>query len=287
MIILPPEKITNLHQEIAKHLDAKLGSVERRTFPDGELYVRIQDDLKGQQVLVIHSIRADRDFLDLLLLLDAARAMEPSSIILLFPYFGYARQHTRYNVGEPASSKVIVDSITPYVDFIFSVDIHDEETIEYSAKSFTDIKITKSIANHFRNAKVSHVISPDDGGFERAQRVAKALGVVPLHLDKKRESSSEVRVTMNEIVDIYGKDVLIVDDIISTGGTTLQAIDLLKKRKVNKVYVAAVHGVFCNGSEETIGYSCSELSVSNSLDTAHSTIDISKELADEIRSVIS
>lgn len=286
MIMLPPEKMTSLYQETAKHLGSKIANVERRQFPDGELYLRINDDLKEQKVVVAHSIRTDRDLLDLLLLLDAARAMEPSGITLLVPYFGYARQHTRYNVGEPASSKVIVESIAPYVDSILSVDLHDEETLEYSSKPFTDIKITDSFVAYFKNANITHVISPDDGGFERAQRVAKAMGATPLHLDKRRESGSVVHIIMNEIADIYGKDVLLIDDIISTGGTIMKAIDLLRRRKVNKVYVAAVHGVFCRGSEETIGYSCDGLSVSNSLDTEHSTIDISKELAKAVRSVI-
>lgn len=285
MIVLAPEKLTDFHREVAKHLDSQLGTVERRRFPDGEHYLKIQEDLKDQQVVVIQSIREDSDLLDLLLLLDAARAMDPSHIALLVPYFGYARQHMRYNVGEPASSKVIVDAINPYVDSITSIEIHDVETIEYSAKPFTDLKIVDSIVEHFRPLKISHVISPDDGGFERAKRVAKPLGAVPLHLDKKRENGTVVRVTMNEIVDIYGKDVLLIDDIISTGGTILQAIDLIKRRKVNKVYVSAIHGVFCNDSEETIGYSCAELSVTNSLETGHSSIDISKEVSAAMKAV--
>lgn len=287
MIILPPEKVTSLHRDVAKHLGSELAKVERKQFPDGEHYLRIHNDLKEQQVLVIHNIRVERDLLDLLFLLDAARAMEPSSITLLVPYFGYARQHMRYNIGEPVSSKVIVDCISPYVDSILAVDLHNDETLEYSSKPFKNIKIIDSIAKHFKDKKITYVISPDDGGFERAQKIASAMGLKAIHLDKKRESGSVVHITMNDIIDIYGKNVLLTDDIISTGGTILKAIDLLKRRKVDKVYVSAVHGVFCKGSEETIGFSANGLCVTNSLETEHSTIDISKELANAVRSVIS
>lgn len=259
MILLSAREPTSLHSELAKAFGASIGTVESRSFPDGELYLRIMDDLKGQDVLVVQNTRTEHDFLSLLMLLEAARALEPARLDLLVPYFGYARQHMRYNIGEPISSKVIVDAISPYVDAMFCVDIHDEETLEYSSKPFNNIHITQSILNHYKNSDISYVISPDDGGYERVKTVANLLGAVPLHLDKKRESDSVVKVVMNEVADIYGKNVLLLDDVISTGGTILQSLDLLKRRKVSSLYVCAVHGIFANKSDETIAFSCSGL----------------------------
>ena len=286
MILLSAREPTSLHSELAKAFGASIGTVESRSFPDGELYLRIMDDLKGQDVLVVQNTRTEHDFLSLLMLLEAARALEPARLDLLVPYFGYARQHMRYNIGEPISSKVIVDAISPYVDAMFCVDIHDEETLEYSSKPFNNIHITQSILNHYKNSDISYVISPDDGGYERVKTVANLLGAFPLHLDKKRESDSVVKVVMNEVADIYGKNVLLLDDVISTGGTILQSLDLLKRRKVSSLYVCAVHGIFANKSDETIAFSCSGLSVSNTINTKYSTIDISEEVAKKIKEVI-
>ena len=286
MILLSPGESTPLHSELARALGASIGIVESRSFPDGELYLRIMDDLKGQDVLVVQNTRTEKDILSLLMLLEAARALEPARMDLLVPYFGYARQHMRYNIGEPISSKVVVDAISPYVDSMFCVDIHDEETLEYSSKPFRNIHITESILNHYKDSDISYVISPDDGGFERVKVIANLLGAVPLHLDKKRESDSIVKVVMNEIADIYGKNILLLDDVISTGGTILQSLDLLKRRKVSSIYVCAIHGIFANKSDETIAFSCSGLSVSNTLNTKYSNIDISDEVAKKIKEVV-
>ncbi len=286
MILLSPGQPTPLQNELARALGASIGNVESRSFPDGELYIKIADDLKGQDVLVVQNTRTDRDFISLLMLLEAARAFEPAKLDLLVPYFGYSRQHMRYNIGEPISSKVIVDALAPYVDSMFCVDIHDEETLEYSSKPFFNINITESIFNHYKEKDISYVVSPDDGGYERAKRVAKLLGALPIRLDKKRESDSTVKVVMNDIVDIYGKNVLLLDDVISTGGTILQALEVLKRRKVSSIYVCAIHGVFANNSEESISFSCRGLSVTNTINTKYSDIDISDEIVKKIREMV-
>ncbi|EQD50466.1 ribose-phosphate pyrophosphokinase, partial [mine drainage metagenome] len=197
-----------------------------------------------------------------------------------------ARQHTRYNIGEPISSKVIVDTLAPYVDSMYCVDIHDEETLEYSSKPFHNIRITESIFNHYKDKDISYVVSPDNGGYERAKNVAKLLGALPIHLDKKRENDSTVKVVMNDIVDIYGRNVLLLDDVISTGGTILQALEVLKRRKVSSTYVCAIHGVFANNADEPISFSCSGLSVTNTIDTKYSDIDVSDEIVKNIREMV-
>ncbi len=286
MIMLSAVPPTALYTELAKAMGATIGKVELKIFPDGEIYVRIDEDLKDQVVLVVQNTRTEREIVSLMMLLEAAKAMEPARLELYAPYFGYARQHMRYNIGEPISSKVIVDAINPYVDAIYSTDIHDPETQEYSTKPFQNLEIGESILKHYNDLDISYVISPDDGGFARAEKIAKLMQAIPLHLDKKRETDSKVKVVMNQIVDIYGKNILIIDDIISTGGTILQAIDVLKRRKVSRVYVCAIHGVFANRSDETISFSCSSLSVTNTIETQFSNIDISAEVGKKLLELI-
>ena len=286
MILLTSNKPTSLHTGIANQLGATIGNVETRQFPDKEIYLRIQEDLKDQNVLVVQSMRTERDFLELLFLLEAARSMEPARIYLLFPYFEYARQHMRYNIGEPISSKVIVEAVTPYVDALYSIDIHNEETLEFSPKPFNNFEITDSIVKHYKEKDISFVVSPDDGGYNRAMRIGKVLGSTAFHLDKKRENDSTVKVVMNDILDIYGRNILLIDDIISTGGTILQSIDLLKRRKVNKIYVCAVHGVFANRCDETISFSTSGLSVTNTIESIFSSIDVSEEISNKLKELI-
>ena len=286
MILLSSNKTTSLHTGIANQFGATIGNVETRQFPDKEIYLRIQEDLKDQNVLVVQNIRTERDFLELLFLLEAARSMEPSRIDLVFPYFQYARQHMRYNIGEPISSKVIVEAVSPYVDALYSIDIHNEETLEFSSKPFNNFEITDSIVKHYKEMDISFVVSPDDGGYNRAMRIGKALGSTAFHLDKKRENDSTVKVVMNDILDIYGRNILLIDDIISTGGTVLQSIELLKRRKVNKIYVCAVHGIFANRCDETISFSTSGLSVTNTIESIFSSIDVSEEISKKLKELI-
>lgn len=260
-------------------MKADVGELERKRFPDGELYVRILTDLSGKDVLLVSDIRTSDGVVETSFLLEAARGMNPRSLRLFTPYFSYMRQHTRYKKGEPVSSKVLVDLYTKYADGMLTVEIHDEETLTFTAKPFANLKLGESLKDFYSAWNLDMVVSPDDGGFERATKLAELLGVRAVQLDKVRIDSSNVAIEVPDNIDFSGKKVLLIDDIISTGGTMIKAMELLRSRGVSNLGVCAVHGLFVNGSERRIASLADDLSVTNTVPGEYSKIDVSAEVA--------
>jgi ribose-phosphate pyrophosphokinase len=281
MIIVAGSTSGRLAAEISDKTDSKIADVERRRFPDGELYLRIKMDLKNQEVMLISSTTNDESIIETMLLIDAVREFKPRSIVALIPYFGYARQHMRYNDGEPVSSKVWTYLLERFADSIVSIDIHDEQTLSYSSKPFINISIIDSIVSYYRDKGIHYVLSPDDGGSRRALEIAQKLNTKSFYLDKKRIDSSTVEMKFPDI-DIKGKSILVVDDVISTGGTIIKAVKLIRERGAAKVYVAAVHGLFVGESQKKIEDIADDLAVTDTVETRSSKISIAREIMDKI-----
>ncbi|MEM0155399.1 MAG: ribose-phosphate diphosphokinase [Thermoplasmataceae archaeon] len=281
MIIVAGSTSRRLAAEISERTHSQVADVERRRFPDGELYLRIKKDLKDQEVMMISSTTNDESLIETMLLIDAAREFRPRSILAIIPYFGYARQHMRYNEGEPVSSKVWTYLLERFADKIISIDIHDEQTLSYSSKPFLNISIMDSIASHYRDRAIDYVVSPDDGGSRRSLEVAQRLSAESFYLDKKRIDSSTVEMKFPDI-DIKGKNILVVDDVISTGGTILKAVKLIRERGAARVYVSAVHGLFVGESQKKIEDIADDLAVTETVETRSSKISIAKEILDKI-----
>lgn len=279
MFLLPGSNCEELIRNLSRHLRAELVEVEKRRFPDGELYVRIKGDLSGKDVVLVSDIRTEAGLIETVFLLEAARGMEPASLKIFVPYFSYMRQHTRYNPGEPISSKIVVDIFDRYVDAIYTAEIHDEETIGYSSRPFTDIKIQESIKEYYMNRNIDMLISPDDGGMERASRIASLLGIESAYFDKVRIDSRNVEIKPHGDIDVKGKNILLIDDMISTGGTIKKAIGLLKSMGAAHFNVCAIHGLFKDDSGKKLSELADDLAVTNTVQGDYSKIDISSEVA--------
>ncbi len=282
MIIVPTSPSTGLAAKIGKRLGAEVSQVTVKRFPDGEMYVRIEAGLEGKDVCVVGNTRSDENILEMMLLLDAAREASPRRLIAVVPYFGYSRQHRVYRPGEAISSKVLTRAIADNVDKIYAVDLHDEETLEFSPKPFENIRIIKSVAAHFSGHGIDYVVSPDDGGADRANAVAEILGVQSFHLDKVRLDDRTVRMEVPDI-EIKGKKVLLVDDIISTGGTIMRSGTIMRERGAAKVYMSAVHGIFTNNSDQKIGDIADEVAVTDTIESECSTITVADEVSERLR----
>lgn len=282
MIIVPASSSKKLSTDLAKEMGAEISEVEKKRFPDGELYVRIESNLSGHDVIVLGNTRKDEDLLEMMLLLNAAKECGPKSVKAVIPYFGYARQHKRYKDGEPISSKVFTVFLSTFSDSMYAVELHDEDTLRYSNKPFKNIKISSSIARFYEDKALDFVASPDDGGAERAERISEIIGCNFFAMDKKRIDSSTVIMKAPDI-DLSGKNVLLVDDIISTGGTIVRAANILKEKGANKIYISAIHGVFTAESGQRLSGVVDGFAVTDSIITDHSSISIAKELADNIR----
>ena len=282
MIIVPASSSLGLAAKVAKEMGATLADVERKRFPDGEMYVRILTDTKGAEVAVIGNTRSDADFVELLFLLNAAREAGASHVTAVLPYFGYSRQHMVYKPGEPVSSKVMTRAIENFSDRIICVEMHDEETIGFASHPLDNLSVIETSSEYFRNMKIDLILSPDDGGYGRAKKMAEILSIPAYYINKKRIDAKTVEMHLPEI-DFSGKSILIVDDIISTGGTIIKAVKLLKDNGASRISVSAVHGVFAKDSDKIIEPLVDLLAVSDTIDGDHSLIsvagDISRALA--------
>ena len=285
MKIISSSSSRELSLKMAEELKCELLDIERRRFPDGEMYIRIMGDFKGEDVVAVGNTRDDTEIIEFLLMINAAKENGAGRVIAVVPYFGYARQHMVYRSGEPVSSKVMLSSIENFCDSLIVVEIHDLATAKFSRRGLINVKIVKPLVEYYRDKKIDYIVSPDDGGLERAKELADLLKTKSFNIDKKRIDSRTVTMTVPDI-DVRGKNIVLLDDMISTGGTIIKATDLLKKRGADKVYVSAIHGIFANGSYNEISSIAQDIVITDTIFGKWSKITVAGEVAEAVRGVI-
>lgn len=218
---------------------------EFRKFPDGELYTRIMDGTSGGDVTIIQSTVTDSDFVSLLQLIDACR--DAGSINVVIPYMGYARQDKQFKPGEPVSARAIAGAIK--ADTVYTINIHDESILDHFDAKAVNLDAAAVIGKYIKNMKLKEplIISPDDGAIGLAQNASKDMGIDYDFLEKTRLSGETVSIKPKNVA-VKGRDVIILDDIISTGGTMAETITLLRSQGAHDVYTACVHPVFSNNA---------------------------------------
>ncbi len=218
---------------------------EFKKFPDGELYTRVLDKFSSDNVTIIQSTVTDSDFVSLLQLIDAC--CDAARIDVVIPYMGYARQDKQFKPGEPVSSRAIARAIK--ADTIYTINIHDESVMDHFDAKAVNLDATPVIGKYIKNLKLKDplIISPDDGAIGLAQNASKDMGIDYDFLEKTRFSSETVSIKPKNLA-VKGRDVIILDDIISTGGTMAQTITLLRSQGAHDVYTACVHPVLSNNA---------------------------------------
>ncbi len=231
-----------LAARVAKTIGCELALVEFKEFPDSELYLRIDGELDGD-TLIVQSTTTNDQIIYLLQLIDAV----PDGFLrVVIPYFGYARQDKRFKLGEPISARAIARTIE--ADEVFVVNIHDKRTLEHfqlrSETAAINLSAAQTIGRHLKQMDFVSplLISPDEGATQLVHDVAQAMQSEFDVLVKKRVSPEEVQI-QPKTVDVDQRDVIIVDDMISTGGTMAEAIQLLRGQGARQVHVACVHPV--------------------------------------------
>ncbi|ASJ02165.1 ribose-phosphate pyrophosphokinase [Thermococcus profundus] len=264
---------SHLREEI-ESLGVDLGKVEIRKFPDGEKYVRVLSF--GEEATVVQSTYKpqDENILEALILGDALRESGFDRLRLVVPYLAYSRQDRVTKEGEPVSVRAVMRALGLYYDELYVVDVHNPKTLRFFPGKAVNLSPARAIAEYFRE-KLGEgiVLAPDKGARERAKAVAEKLGLEFSHFEKKRISPTEVQMRPVDI-EVEGRNVLIVDDIISTGGTMIKAANLLRDMGAGKVFVAATHGVFAEGAIERVSEAVDELAVTNTIPTPVSKISI-------------
>ncbi len=237
-----------LAQGIVDVLGMDLGDVTIRTFADGELWVKYEENIRGQDVFIIQSTNEPADnLIELFLLLDAAVRASAQRVTAVIPYFGYGRQDRKDQPRVPISSRVMVDIITTTgADRIISMDLHSTQIQGFASIPFDHLYSRMVLMDTLRkldfNPDNCTILAPDVGSAAMGQSYARSLGVHFALIDKRRYAPNKAEVS-HLIGDLEGKDVLIIDDMIDTAGTTVSAAQAAMDKGANSVIAAATHGV--------------------------------------------
>jgi ribose-phosphate pyrophosphokinase len=272
-----------LARDVAKILGCEFIQASTTRFPDGECYTRLDRESIDSDAVIIQNTYPDGNLIEMLLIRDAAITLGAKRITMVIPYFGYARQDRLFKPGEPMSARVMCDILDRICDKVITIDLHKESTLDNFTHAHKDLKAAGPIAEYFRGKGIDMVLSPDIGASARAKDVGDRLGVPYDHLEKTRLSGTEVRIAPAK-ADCAGKRILIVDDMISTGGTIIAAAAALKQAGAVSVSVACTHGVFVNNAIENLrGSQLEKVLCCNTIDTMFSEISVAGIIADELR----
>ncbi len=246
-----------LSKNIAKYLKSKLVNSSIRKFADGEIYIEINENIRGNSIFIIQSISspANDNLMELLLCIDALKRSSAKNITAVIPYFGYARQDRKVVPRTSISAKLVSNLITKAgADRVVTVDLHAGQIQGFFDIPVDNLFATPIFARHIkRKIKGKNIIcvAPDVGGTERARALGKILNVGLAIVDKRRPKPGQSQV-MNIIGDVNGKTCILVDDIIDSGGTIINAAKALKQRGAKEVYVYITHGVLSGDAVKKI-----------------------------------
>ena len=239
-----------LAKRIAKHLYTSLGDATVGRFSDGEIQVQINENVRGADVFIIQSTCAptNDNLMELVVMVDALRRASAGRITAVIPYFGYARQDRRVRSARvPITAKVVADFLSSVgVDRVLTCDLHAEQI-----QGFFDVPVDNVFGSPVLIEDIQKqnalnnpmVVSPDIGGVVRARAIAKLLNDADMAIIDKRRPKANVSQVMHIIGDVSGRDCVLVDDMIDTGGTLVKAAEALKERGATKVVAYATHAV--------------------------------------------
>ena len=261
-----------LAQAIASYLDIDLAQCAVRRFADQEIFVEIQENVRGEDVFIVQSTSfpANDNLMELLIIMDALRRASAKRVTAVIPYFGYARQDRKSLARTPISAKLVANLITRAgADRVLTIDLHAGQIQGFfdipTDNLFAAPVITRDIKERYRADNVV-VVSPDVGGVVRARLIAKRIDAQLAIVDKRRERPGESEV-MNIIGDVAGRDCLLVDDIVDSGGTLCNAAEALLAEGATSVAAYITHGVLSGGAVARItGSKLKELVITDSIE---------------------
>lgn len=235
-----------LAKELAREAKKPLAKIKIAHFADGEIYVRFNENVRGSDLFIIQSTNTNNNLMELLILIDAAKRASAERITAVIPYYGYARQDRKAKPREPITAKLVANLITTAgAHRILSVDLHCPQIQGFFDIPLDDTWALPLFANYLYDKKMKNlvVVSPDAGGVTRARRLAKILHASMAVIDKRR-TDHNVGEVMHILGDVSGKNAIIIDDIIDTGGSIVNATNAVKKQGAKNIFLCATHPVF-------------------------------------------
>jgi ribose-phosphate pyrophosphokinase len=246
---------------VCKQIGLTVGKARVDKFPDGELIVKLDEDVRGRDCFVIQSTctPVNENLMELLIWIDCLKRASAQRITAVLPYFGYARQDRKSEGRTPITAKLVANVITAAgANRVIAMDLHAAQVQGFFDIPMDHLLASRVISDHLREeapklGKIA-IVSPDPGNLKAASFYAEDLNADLAFIDKRRQSATSVAMT-SIVGDIDGKTVLMIDDMITTGGTIAEASKILKDHGCGKIYVAATHGVFAGKAVERLAAS--------------------------------
>lgn len=278
----------DLAKRLAKKLKANYISSELRIFPDGEGKITISSKPKKGKIIVVNSTypSVDSKLIQTLSLVSKARQFS-SQVICVIPYIGYARQDREFLPGEIVTLSVIAKLLKAAgASKIIVVDIHSKLGLKHFQIPIKDVTAVTELVNYFKKLHLKDplVVSPDFGGAKRAKEFARLYGTSFIALKKQRDrKTGRVEIKTANLNQVRGRDLVLVDDMISTGGSIVKATEFLKKQKCGKVFVACTHALLIDNAEKKIRRAgVSQIVSANTIPSNASVVDVSGTIAKAI-----
>ena len=247
-----------LAEEIAEYLGTTVGQMVIKNFADGEIYVQVQESIRGDDIFIVQPIcnPVNENLMELLIMIDAFKRASAKSITAVIPYYGYARQDRKTSGREAITAKLVADLLTTAgADRILAMDLHTGQIQGFFNILVDHIYSTSVIVDYLKKLNIPNddlvVVSPDMGGVSRSRYLAKQMDTPMAIIDKRRNRHNEA-IAVNIIGDITNKTCIMFDDIIDTAGTICGAAQLLKDKGAKDVYVCATHPVFSGPALERL-----------------------------------
>ncbi|MEE3213420.1 MAG: ribose-phosphate pyrophosphokinase [Thermoproteota archaeon] len=277
----------DLAKRIARRLKAVYVKTESRVFPDGESKITIKKIPRQSIVLVVQSTfpPVDTNLLHLLSVISKVRKYS-SKIYAVMPYIGYARQDREFLEGEIITISVIGQMLrTVGAKKVITIDIHSTKALKELKISSENVTAVFELVKYFKKLRITNplVVSPDSGGKQRAKEFANLLGTDFLYLEKNRNKKTGQVNILTSKVSVKNRNIILVDDMISTGGSIIKSTQFLKKQKCKRIFVACTHALLVNDAEKRIrNAGVSQIISTNTIPRKTSKVDVSKIIAESI-----
>ena len=277
----------NLAKELSKKIKANFVKSEIRVFPDGESKITLIGKLSKKKSIVVQSIYppVDTNLVQALSLITKAKE-NSSEVVVVIPYMGYARQDREFLPGEIVTMKVLGKLFkSAGASKIIVVDIHSSIGLKYFSIKTKNVTAIPDLVGFFKKLSLKNplIVSPDQGGKERAKEFAKEFNSDYIALEKTRDRKTGKVKIKTKNLEVKNRDLILVDDIISTGGSIIKATQFLKKQKCKRIYVACTHALLMNDAENKIKKAgVTSIISTNTIPGKTSKVDISKAIAKAI-----
>ncbi|OLC00392.1 MAG: phosphoribosylpyrophosphate synthetase [Candidatus Rokubacteria bacterium 13_1_40CM_68_15] len=259
-----------LAEEIAQYLSLPVSDAEISRFSDGEVFVQVNENVRGTDVFVVQptSPPVNDNLMELLVMIDALKRASARRITAVLPYYGYARQDRKVQPRVPITAKLVADLLTAAgVDRVLALDLHAGQIQGFFNIPVDHLFAAPVIIDYLgkKDLRDPVIVSPDAGGVERARAIAKRLKAGLAIIDKRREGPNQA-VAMHLIGDVHGQDVVVIDDMIDTAGTLVQAVEALAREGARRILACGVHAVLSGPAIDRIRSSAlEEVVVTNSI----------------------